>query len=120
MYDSGIGARDNIGASGTPGSISADIDSTRSRVAELGDPGESRSRQAAAAVKAKVAATAAGVRTDVPAKARQAGRTVRDNPAPAVVSVLVVLASAVAGTILSRRTRQARRPVNRWQALLRR
>ncbi|MDI6099401.1 hypothetical protein QLQ12_12435 [Actinoplanes sp. NEAU-A12] len=98
MYDTSTDARTST--------MGADIDATRDRLLDTDGPASgSRVRQALSAA---------------PVKARQAGQAVRNRPRTTAVTTLLLVVTAVAGTVGARKITEARRPRSRWQALLRR
>lgn len=106
MYDSSTDARSNIAANGSTTSLGATVDATRDRLLD------STGTQSGSKVKQALDAA--------PAKARQAGQAVRSRPRTTAVTTLLLIVATVAGTVGARKIAEARRPRNRWQAMLRR
>lgn len=125
-YDTTAGATSNIAPDGDPDQIRAGIERTRSELgdnvtalADKVDP-RTRAKNAFSTVRTKAASATSRVTAAAPGKARQAGQTVRGNPAPTAGAVLV-LAGAVAGAVLTRRRAAAARAArSRWSVFSRR
>lgn len=95
VYDTSTDARTST--------LGADIDATRERLLDDGatTPG-SRVKQALSSAPGK------------------AGQAVRRRPGTTAATTLLLIVATVAGTVGARKIAEARRPRNRWQALLRR